>query len=162
MPDTATCMNCHVGEAGLGGYLNNRLWQAHETNENLVTVRTSYETGEPIRWQRVHKLPDYVQFNHSVHLKAGVSCYSCHGRVDQLEIVRQEESLAMAWCLECHRNPQKYLVDVGDTDMSKIRITDLAKVAAELKNRASNPEAGMRLVQEKQIQPPEHCGACHY
>jgi len=162
VPDTATCMNCHQGEVGGAALLNNRLWQAHETNVNLVKIRTAYETGEPIRWKRVYRVPDYVEFPHSVHLKAGVSCYSCHGRVDQLEVVRQETSLAMAWCLECHRNPEKYIVDASDTDPTKFRITDLAKVAAALKSRASDEAAGMQLVQERQIEAPQHCGACHY
>jgi hypothetical protein len=162
VPDTSTCMGCHQGEAGVGGYVNNRLWQAHETNQNLVLLRTAYETGAPVRWKRIHKLPDYAHFPHAAHVNAGISCYSCHGRIDQQEVVRQEESLAMAWCLECHRNPEKYLVDASDTDPTKFRITDLERVAAELKSRGSNPEAGLRLAREKNIQPPEHCGACHY
>ena len=162
VPDTTTCMNCHTGQVGVGGYLNNRLWKAHETNANLVKVRTAAESGEPIRWKRVHKLPDYVQFNHAVHVNAGISCSSCHGRMDQLEIVRQEHPLAMAWCLDCHRNPEHHLVETSDTDYSRFTITDLGAVARQLRNPEAQRAAGLRLAEEKMIQPPEHCGACHY
>ena len=71
----------------------------------LQLVRESYATGQPIPWVHIHKLPDYVYFNHQAHLNAGVSCVSCHGRVDQMAEVRQVKPLSMAWCLECHRNP---------------------------------------------------------
>ncbi len=162
VPDTETCMNCHQGQTGVGAYLNNRLWQAHETNENLVALRSAYETGEPIRWRRIHKLPDYVQFPHAVHVDAGISCYSCHGRIDQQEVVRQVESLSMAWCLDCHRNPEQFLVDVSDNDPAKFRITDLAAVEDVLKNRPSQIDVGLRIAEEHNIAPPEHCGACHY
>lgn len=161
VPDTATCMNCHTGKVGLGGYLSSTLWSVHETDPNLVSVRGAYESGEPIRWKRIHKLPDYVQFNHSVHINAGVSCYSCHGRIDQLEVVRQEHSLAMAWCLDCHRNPQEHLVEVSDIDPSLPRITDLARIEELLKRQAQS-EAGMEIVRSERIQPPQNCGACHY
>ena len=71
----------------------------------LAPVRESYANGTPIPWVRVHSLPDYVFFNHSSHVNAGVSCVSCHGRVDQMIEVKQVEPLSMLWCLECHRNP---------------------------------------------------------
>lgn len=162
IPDTATCMNCHTGEVGVGGYLNSTLWKAHETLPALVTLRTSYAKGEPIRWKRVHKLPDYVQFNHAVHLKVGISCYSCHGRIDQLKVVRQEESLSMAFCLACHRNPEKRLVAASDNDLVHgFRITELWSVQQQL-DSASQIEDGLRIAKEEQLEPTQSCGSCHY
>ena len=159
VPDTATCMNCHTGEAGVGGYLNSTLWAAHETNEHLVALRSAYNSGEAIRWARIHIVPDYAHFNHAIHVNAGVSCYSCHGRIDRQEVVRQVEPLSMGWCLECHRAPEKHLVDVTDPAIG--RITNLMAVEAQLSSPAQLAQ-GMRLAEEKQLQPPEYCGACHY
>jgi Zn ribbon nucleic-acid-binding protein len=94
MPSTATCMNCH----------------AHIWNQSplLEPVRASYRTGESLEWTRVHDLPDFVYFNHSVHVAAGVGCASCHGRVDKMPLMWREHSLHMDWCLECHRNPEPH------------------------------------------------------
>jgi hypothetical protein len=93
LPPTATCMNCH-----------RQIW----TNaELLAPVRESYATNVPIRWNRVHKLPDYVYFNHSVHVAKGMGCATCHGRVDTMPLMYQNASLLMEWCLDCHRNPGK-------------------------------------------------------
>lgn len=159
VPDTETCMNCHTG-AGETAYLNATLWAVHRDNADLVRVRSAYASGEPIKWKRIHKVPDYAHFNHAIHVNAGVSCYSCHGRIDQLVVVRQVESLSMGWCLECHRNPEDYVVDVSDPDIQ--RITNLAGVEKQLSNRTLQAEDGTRLVMEKKLQPPQHCGACHY
>ena len=71
----------------------------------LEPVRASYRTGEPIEWTRIHDLPDFVYFNHSIHVAKGVGCETCHGRVDQMPLMYQHASLQMEWCLECHRNP---------------------------------------------------------
>ena len=92
---TKTCINCH-----------SQIW----TNAQLLEpVRQSWATGESIRWIRVHDLPDYVYFNHSIHVNKGIGCSSCHGRVDLMPIMYQENSLQMEWCLNCHRNPAKNL-----------------------------------------------------
>jgi hypothetical protein len=72
-------------------------------------VRASFRTGESIRWTRVHDLPDFVYFDHSIHVKKGVGCETCHGRVDRMPLMAQETSLRMEWCLDCHRNPEKYV-----------------------------------------------------
>ena len=72
----------------------------------LELVRKSAETGDPIPWVQIHKVPDYVFFNHSVHVNRGVSCVECHGRVDEMEEVYQAKSLSMSFCLDCHRNPE--------------------------------------------------------
>ncbi|MGD9647018.1 MAG: cytochrome c3 family protein [Pirellulales bacterium] len=94
MPSTATCMNCHA-----------RIWNQSPL---LEPVRASYRTGESLEWTRVHDLPDYVYFNHSVHVAAGVGCASCHGRVDKMPLMWREHTLHMDWCLECHRNPEPH------------------------------------------------------
>lgn len=95
IPATHTCMTCH-----------SQLW----TNaEMLAPVRKSLETGQPLRWERVHDLADYVYFNHSAHVTNGVGCESCHGRVDQMPLMTQEKPLTMQWCLSCHRNPEPNL-----------------------------------------------------
>src|SRR5438309_1330558 len=93
VPPTETCMTCH-----------SQIWT---DSPLLAPVRESYLTGRPIQWARVHDLPDFVYFNHSIHIKQGVSCVSCHGRVDEMPITRKKQALSMRWCLSCHRNPEK-------------------------------------------------------
>lgn len=95
MPSTYTCMSCH-----------SQLWN---DSPELAKVRDAFETGKPIQWARVHDLPDFVYFNHSIHVKKGVSCVSCHGRVDEIPLMQKEKSLTMEWCLDCHRSPGKNL-----------------------------------------------------
>ena len=95
IPPTATCMNCHS--------------QLFADSPYLEPVRESFRTGKPIKWTRVHDLPDFVYFNHSIHVNKGVGCSTCHGRVDQMPLTWSVVSLHMEWCLECHRNPAKYI-----------------------------------------------------
>ncbi|HWZ50405.1 MAG TPA: cytochrome c3 family protein [Granulicella sp.] len=91
IPATKTCMNCH-----------SQIW----TNAQLLEpVRQSWATGASIQWIRVHDLPDYVYFNHEIHVNKGIGCASCHGRVDQMPLMYQQNTLQMEWCLNCHRNP---------------------------------------------------------
>ncbi len=165
VPDTETCMNCHTADAASGtGYLSAEIWNAHQRSEDLMLLRESYASGKPVEWRRVHKLPDYVQFNHAVHVNAGVSCYSCHGRIDQMPVVYQAESLAMGWCLDCHRNPHESLVDVrGELDDGDgpVRITDLARVEKLLES-PDQAARGADLADRLDIAPPQNCGACHY
>jgi hypothetical protein len=78
-------------------------------NPKLLPVFTSWRTGMPVEWRRIHDLPDYAYFNHSAHVNRGVSCVECHGRVDQMDIVQQAQPLSMGWCLDCHRNPAPHL-----------------------------------------------------
>src|SRR5258707_1798973 len=95
IPPTKTCMNCH-----------SQIW----TNAQLLEpVRASYRSGESLQWTRVNQLPDFVYFNHSIHINKGVGCNTCHGPVDQMPLMYQYASLQMEWCLGCHRAPQKYL-----------------------------------------------------
>jgi len=132
IPPAATCMNCHT--------------TILPESEKLAPVRRSFETGEPIRWVRVHDLPDFVYFDHSAHLNAGVGCVSCHGRIDRMEVVRQDKPLNMAWCLECHRNPAGEIVP-------REAVTELA--------HARDPEFGEVLVDEYDLTPAVDCSTCH-
>ena len=95
IPPTKTCINCH-----------SQIW----TNAELLQpVRESWATGASIQWIKVHDLPDFVYFNHSIHVNKGIGCSSCHGRVDQMPLMYMENSLQMEWCLNCHRNPAENL-----------------------------------------------------
>jgi hypothetical protein len=95
IPPTKTCMNCHA-----------QIW----TNAELLEpVRHSWATGESITWTKVHDLPDFVYFSHEIHVNKGIGCSSCHGRVDEMPIMYQQNTLQMEWCLNCHRNPAKNL-----------------------------------------------------
>jgi hypothetical protein len=95
IPPTETCMTCH-----------SQIW----TNSPLLEpVRESFVAGKPIVWNRVHDLPDFVYFDHSIHIKKGISCFSCHGRVDLMPLTWKQTALSMRWCLDCHRNPAAYI-----------------------------------------------------
>jgi hypothetical protein len=95
IPPTRTCMNCHA-----------QIW----TNAQLLEpVRQSWYTGQSIAWTRVHDLPDFVFFSHEIHVNKGIGCESCHGRVDEMPLMYEQNTLQMEWCLDCHRNPAKNL-----------------------------------------------------
>ncbi len=91
-PPTQTCMNCHN--------------QLYADQEYLEPIRASYRDNKPIKWERVHDLPGYAYFNHSIHVAKGVGCSTCHGEIDNMPAVYQENTLQMEWCLSCHRNPE--------------------------------------------------------
>ncbi len=135
VPPTQVCMNCHAN--------------VKPDSPKLLPVRESWATGKPIEWVRVHKTPDYAYFDHSAHLGAGVGCETCHGRVDQMVTVEQKQSLSMAWCLECHRNPEHHLRPISEV--------------ASMGYKASKPqlEVGTALAAQKKINPPKHCSGCH-
>jgi len=95
IPPTKTCMNCH-----------SQIWANAPI---LEPVRASFRDDKPLHWTRVHDLPDFVYFNHSVHVKKGVGCETCHGRVDRMPLMRQQNSLQMEWCINCHRTPENYV-----------------------------------------------------
>ena len=139
VPATSTCMNCHT--------------QVKKDSPRLELVRQSYAMNKPIPWVQIHRLPDYVYFNHQAHLTAGVSCVSCHGRIDQMEVVRQDQPLSMSWCLDCHRDPEPNLRPVAE-------ITNLAWERPE---GVSAHEYAQSLVEDGQryVVPPENCGGCH-
>jgi len=91
LPSTQTCMTCH-----------SQIWK---DSPLLAPVRESFRTGKPIQWARVHDLPDFTYFNHSIHIAKGVGCVTCHGQLDEMPITQKVNVMSMAWCVECHRNP---------------------------------------------------------
>ena len=95
LPATAICMNCH-----------SQIWSGSEV---LKPVRDSFQSGIPIRWTRVHNLQDFAYFDHSIHVRKGVGCSTCHGPVDRMPLMWQAASLQMEWCLGCHREPERFL-----------------------------------------------------
>ena len=95
IPPTSLCLNCH-----------SQIWNKSPL---LAPVRASFFTDRPIPWRRVHNLPDFVYFNHSIHVNKGVGCVTCHGRIDKMPAVMQNANLTMGWCLDCHRAPEKNL-----------------------------------------------------
>src|SRR5882757_8082999 len=95
MPSTQTCMNCH-----------SQLWS---DSPYLEPVRASFRDNKPIQWERVHDLPEYVYFNHSIHVAKGVGCSTCHGQIDNMPAVYQENTLQMEWCIACHRAPEQFI-----------------------------------------------------
>jgi hypothetical protein len=95
VPPTQTCMNCH-----------SQIWTQAPV---LQPVRDSWQSGKPIVWTRVNNLPDFVYFNHSIHVQKGIGCETCHGRIDEMPLTQQAVSLHMEWCLDCHRDPAKYI-----------------------------------------------------
>ncbi len=100
LPATKTCMNCHS--------------QLFANVPYLEIVRESWRSGKPIKWTRVHDLPDFAYFNHSIHVNKGVGCSTCHGRVDLMPLMWNTQSLQMEWCLSCHRNPEPILREQSD------------------------------------------------
>ena len=149
VPPTQVCMNCHS--------------QVKKDSPLLGAVRKSWEDGSPVRWKRVHKLGDYVYFDHSRHVTRGVGCAECHGRVDEMIVVKQVEPLSMGWCLECHRDPGSRL-----RDPQKDRITDMNWLPPGVKWEdgdaaiaAKRAEYGKALVERDHIAPPTECSRCH-
>jgi hypothetical protein len=135
VPSTAVCMNCH-STVGL-----NKEW--------VLKMREYWDRGEPIPWVKVHDLPDFVYFNHSAHVNKGVGCSTCHGRVDEMAYVWQEQSLLMEWCLDCHRQPERHLRPKGE-------VYDITYAAP-----ADQLELGRRLVKEYDVNPQVTCSTCH-
>ena len=135
IPPTKTCMNCH-----------SQIW----TNAQMLEpVRDSFRTDKSIRWIRVHDLPDYVYFNHSIHVAKGVGCTTCHGQVNKMPLMWQQESLQMSWCLNCHRHPERYVRPK----------TEVFSVAWQ--PPPDQVEIGRKLVKEYKIQSLTSCSTCH-
>jgi hypothetical protein len=115
----------------------------------LAPVRASWESGDPLEWTRVHMLPDYSYFDHSIHVAGGVGCATCHGRIDHMETVYQAKPLSMGWCLDCHRNPEPHLRPLDE-------VTNMAyDPAAAGYDPAADPE------RTRALSPPLHCSGCH-
>lgn len=152
VPPTSTCMNCHL--------------QVKSTSPKLELVRESYETGKPIPWVRVHQTPDYVYFNHSVHVNRGISCVECHGRIDQMEEVYHAKSFSMSFCLECHRNPEKHIRPVEQVYnlgwQPEVAVeSDLDGTAFVEALKKEQISKGKELVEHWDVNPPTSCSACH-
>lgn len=146
VPATSTCLNCHSGKYSDG---TTPLTSIHSDSPKLLAIRKSQATGEPVEWERVHDLADYVYFNHSAHVNRGVSCVVCHGRIDRMERVYQAKDLSMAWCVSCHRDPEPNL-------RPQEYITDLGWVPGE-----DPAVVGARQVKERNIHPSTDCSTCH-
>jgi len=135
IPSTKTCMTCHS--------------QIHNTAEMLEPVRASWRENKSIEWVRVNDLPDFAYFNHSIHVKKGVGCVTCHGPMGEMAITWRESPLTMEWCLQCHRGPEKFV-----------------RPRAEVFSTTWKPEGdqlvlGRQLVQEHKIQKLTNCSICH-
>jgi len=135
IPPTKTCMNCH-----------SQIWQSAPI---LEPVRASFREDKPMTWIRVHDLPDFVYFNHSIHVKKGMGCETCHGRIDQMPLTKQQNSLHMEWCTNCHRNPQDYVRPREEVFTMGYR---------PLKAQS---ELGPELVAKYNIKPSTDCSTCH-
>jgi hypothetical protein len=138
LPPTETCMNCHS--------------QLFNQSPILEPVRESFRSERPIEWTRVHDLPDFVYFNHSIHVKKGVGCTTCHGQVDQMPLMWQHASLQMEWCLACHREPERFI-------RPRERVFDMKWQAS-----SDQIERGRELVKEYRIKTPAvltSCSTCH-
>lgn len=135
MPATKVCMNCHA-----------QIWA---DSPMLEPVRESYRTGQSLAWNRVHRLPDFVYFDHSIHVKKGVGCATCHGRVDEMPLTRQAASLYMEWCLDCHRRPEQFV-------RPREHVFNMAWRAPP-----DQLKQGLELVKTYKIQRHTDCSTCH-
>jgi hypothetical protein len=135
VPPTQSCMNCHK--------------VVKRDSPLLAPLRASFDSGRPMRWVRVHNLPDYSFFNHAAHVRAGVGCITCHGPVHRMEVVQQIEPLSMSWCLDCHRNPAPHLRPPEEvTNMEWFPPRDHAEFARQ-------------AIATLDLRPPVDCSGCH-
>ena len=135
IPPTKTCMNCHA--------------EIFAGSPFLRPVQESFEAGRAIAWTRVHDLPDFVHFDHSIHVNKGVGCTTCHGPVDRMPLIAQEHSLQMEWCVDCHQRPEAFVRP------------RTAVFSVSYEQPANQLEVGRRLVDEYQIQKLTSCSTCH-
>jgi hypothetical protein len=136
IPPTETCMTCH-----------SQIWV---DSQFLAPVRESLRTNTPIRWNRVHDLPDYVYFNHGIHVQKGVGCVECHGRVDLMPLTWKDKPLTMEWCLECHRHPERHI-------RTKDKVFDMDW------NPPDRVAQGEKLIEEYHVPTDRltNCSVCH-
>ncbi|MEI8342621.1 MAG: cytochrome c3 family protein [Verrucomicrobiota bacterium] len=159
VPNTQVCMNCHT--------------QVQKDNPKLAAVRESWKTGLPVDWVQIHKTPGYAYFNHSVHVNRGVSCFSCHGELNKMDVVYEKKPLSMGWCLECHRapennlrprdqvfnlnwtpadeNPQKFIAKYGP----------LPDAGSAIPAKLTQLQIGGVLKHDWNVRPPTDCAGCH-
>jgi len=135
IPSTEVCMGCH-----------SQIWSEAPI---LEPVRESWRSGRSIQWNRVHDLPGYVYFNHSIHVTKGMGCQTCHGQVDKMPMVWKENTLLMEWCLDCHRAPEKYI-------RPKDQVFNM-----DYKPAGNQAELGAKLVAEYKVRKLTDCSICH-
>ncbi len=135
MPTTATCMTCH-----------SQIWA---TSPMLEPVRASFRTDQSLEWVRVNALPDFVYFDHSIHVNKGVGCVTCHGPIDRMPITWRANTLQMEWCLDCHRHPERYV-----RPRENVFRTDYAPPSDQI-------ASGLKLVKEYKIKSLTNCSTCH-
>lgn len=137
VPSTQTCMACHS--------------LIKQQSPLLQPLRDSQASGNPVPWVRVHNAPDYVYFNHAVHVNRGVSCVECHGKVNEMAVVQHDQPHSMGWCLECHRNPEQRIRDSQD-------VFNLDSQTLAAQGRLAEAHA---RVKDWKIMPPQSCSGCH-
>jgi hypothetical protein len=141
VPTSQTCMNCHS--------------QVKIDSPLLAPVRASYQSGNPVPWVRIHQTPDYVYFNHSVHVNRGVSCYECHGQINQMDTVYHAKPLSMGFCLDCHRAPASHLRPLDQVTNLDWR-PDQQKIDGK-----THAEWAAEFTKNNKISPPQSCTGCH-
>jgi Cytochrome c7 and related cytochrome c len=135
IPPTSICLNCH-----------SQMWAAAPA---LAPVHESYRTGQSIQWTKVYELPQYVYFDHSIHINKGIGCSDCHGRVDEMPLTWQSPNLTMSWCLSCHRNPEMHV-------RPKAEVFNMS-----YRQPPDQQALGRRLVREYGIKSLTSCSICH-
>lgn len=142
IPSASTCMNCHN--------------QVLPNDARLALVRESFQTGKNIPWVQIHKTPEYVYFNHAVHVNRGVSCVECHGQINQMDEVYHAKPLSMGFCLECHRNPANHVRPLDKVTDLNWKWDDDPKVAAQKQKKF-----GTDAVHAWKVESLQNCSACH-
>jgi len=148
LPPTKTCMTCHA-----------QIW----TNSDMLEpVRASYRTNRSMAWTRVNALPDFVYFNHSIHIHKGIGCTTCHGPVAEMPLTWRANTLQMGWCTECHREPEKYIRPRDQVFNARYEPPSrFQPVAAESKEYSDQLEMGADLVKAYKVQKLTNCTTCH-
>ncbi len=137
IPAAQTCMNCHS--------------QIKTASPLLEVVRESYKTGDPVPWVKIHQTPDFVYFNHSVHVNRGVSCVECHGKVNEMTTVYHAKPHSMSWCLDCHRNPAIRIRNPEDIfNLDSLTLAEQGKL-----------EQAKGFIHDWKVKPPQSCSGCH-
>jgi len=152
VPPIQTCMNCHGGTSA----------SVKKDSTALEPIRQAWASNDkPVEWVQVHHLPNFVYFDHSAHLNAGVGCESCHGRVDQMQTVTQKKPLTMGWCLDCHRDPGPNLRD--PKDVTKMGMLEQADQSGQPMPRPPTCAAGGKNNTPclRKPTPPTNCSGCH-
>lgn len=141
IPSVQTCMSCHT--------------QVKADSPRLEAIRAAWNGGQgdgpPVHWVRIHRVPDYAYFNHAAHVNRGVSCYSCHGAIHQMQVVWHDKPLSMAWCLECHRAPENHLRPPEE----------IYNMDWRPETRQAQLDLGRQFKEQWNVNPPVSCGGCH-